>query len=62
MIGSVCRCRHGKLGVVYRVKNRGTADVTYVGTGFDGQHWQSKDPEKVADNLYEYIKIKQQTA
>lgn len=57
-IGSVCRCKHGYLGVVASVKRRcltGDCGVEYIGVRFNGKPWRSSDPEKVAENLNEYI-------
>lgn len=56
-IGSVCRCRLGRLGVVtskHKVKDT-KSQLEYYGIGLDGKPWQSKEPETVADTINEYI-------
>jgi|2_EtaG_2_1085320.scaffolds.fasta_scaffold295300_2 hypothetical protein len=57
--GSVCACGHGKVGVVTKVENRrdveGVFRFLYIGVGFDGSHWQSKNPEVLNSTVNEYI-------
>jgi len=60
--GKVAKCKHGKVGVIY-LKRYGVigekADtITYIGISLDGSRWQSKDPEILANNLDEYINVK----
>lgn len=61
-IGSVCRCRLGRIGMVTS-KNRAdknSNEMEYYGYGFDGKPWQSKEPEFLAENVNEYL-VKKQT-
>jgi len=52
--GNVCKCRAGKLGVVTQVVTNEDELLCY-GIGFDGKHWQSKDPKILAKTLQEYM-------
>ena len=54
-IGNVCRCKHGKLGVVtsFAVMD---GVVTTLGIGFDGKKWRSVEPKLVASNLKEFLR------
>lgn len=50
--GCVCRCKHGRTGVVYTYDKK---NKVYKGVGLDGKPWQSKEPEFVINNLEDYM-------
>ena len=54
MFGKVARCKTGKLGVIWAVRQG-----TYIGIGFDGTPWESKEPEIIADSILEYYTVEQ---
>lgn len=58
-IGNVCKCGHGKLGVVTKIIEShkiDKIDYTYQGIGFDGKSWTSVKPVKISSSIEEYIK------
>ena len=62
MIGKVCKCKKGILGIPTRVRYRTVRlsprrkrEMYYEGINLDGGNWESKDPTVIAENVNEFI-------
>ena len=58
-IGSVCKCRHGYLGIITDnpIANQRNPlnGPLYKGVQLNGKPWQSKHPTKVAETVADFI-------
>lgn len=57
LIGTICRCKHGILGLVTDWKYVSTEPVYYGFRIKDGGAWQSKNPTVVYNSLEDYILV-----
>ena len=65
MIGKICKCKQGKIGIVTGMfKNSGPnwtgkdRSVLYRGINiYNGCSWQSLNPEVIAGSMDEYLEI-----
>ena len=61
MIGKVAKCKRGIIGVIsHRARTLGNnhhikGPLVYKGVTLNGNKWQSKNPEVIAENLNEYF-------
>lgn len=68
--GKVAKCKHGKIGIIYgkgRIKEYvptgkvneliGKFHEFYIGVNLDGSKWQSENPEIIANNIRDFIKL-----
>lgn len=51
-IGSVCKCRHGYLGII---TSNPANNPLYKGVQLNGKPWQSKHPTLVAKTVADFI-------
>jgi len=55
MIGKVCACSKGIIGVVTEIHATKSGQHIYSGLAMSGKRWQSVNPVVIADSLAEYI-------